>query len=53
MGPWASSRCYLNFAERLGVDSAGGYGEDAYARLQEIRSEVDPDGLFQSNQPLN
>jgi hypothetical protein len=53
MGPWASSRCYLNFAERLGVDSAGGYAEHAYARLQEIRSEVDPDGLFQSNQPLN
>jgi FAD/FMN-containing dehydrogenase len=53
MGPWASSRCYLNFVERLAVETAGGYGEDAFARLQKIRSEVDSDGLFQSNHPLN
>ena len=35
------------------METAGGYGEDAYARLQKIRAEVDPDGLFQSNHPLN
>ncbi|HEX6603201.1 MAG TPA: FAD-binding oxidoreductase [Solirubrobacterales bacterium] len=53
MGPWSSSRCYLNFVERVAVETAGAYGPETFERLKQIRSEVDPDGMFQSNHPLD
>jgi FAD/FMN-containing dehydrogenase len=53
MGEWSSSSCYLNFVERVAVETAGAYGPDAFDRLKQIRAEVDPDGMFQSNHPLD
>ena len=53
MGEWSSSRCYLNFVDRVAVETAGGYGAETFDRLKQIRAEVDPDGLFQSNHPLD
>jgi FAD/FMN-containing dehydrogenase len=46
--PWANGRQYLNFAENP-TDAANGYDAAAYARLQAIRTRVDPDGLMVAN----
>ena len=51
MDDWASSRCYLNFVEREGESSVG-FSDEAYARLREVKSQVDPDRLFQSNHDI-
>lgn len=48
MGPWSSGRSFLNFAERP-VDPASAYEADAWTRLQAVRREVDPDGVFLAN----
>ncbi|HEX2233786.1 MAG TPA: FAD-binding oxidoreductase [Thermoleophilaceae bacterium] len=39
---------YLNFTE-VAVDPRSAYGADAYARLQALKGEYDPDGLFRAN----
>jgi FAD/FMN-containing dehydrogenase len=46
--PWENGRQYLNFAENP-TDAANGYDAAAYARLQAIRTRVDPDGLMVAN----
>jgi FAD/FMN-containing dehydrogenase len=46
--PWANGRQYLNFAENP-TDAASGYGAESYARLQALRSSIDPDGLMVAN----
>jgi FAD/FMN-containing dehydrogenase len=51
MEPWANGRAYLNFAEQP-MDVGTGYEPDDYARLLEVRAEVDPDGLFLANHTI-
>jgi FAD/FMN-containing dehydrogenase len=45
---WDSGRMYLNFAEhpRSGRSL---FGDDAYARLRRLKSEIDPDNVFHAN----
>ncbi len=52
MAPWAGERQYFNFAERPG-SGADYYEADAYERLLEVRSKVDPDGMFHANHGLD
>jgi berberine-like enzyme len=42
---------YLNFAEQK-VDTSSGYSETAYTRLQRIRAQLDPDGVFKANHEI-
>ncbi len=49
--PWLSGRRYYNFAER-DVDPVSFYAHGAYDRLAEIRSTVDPHGLFQAKHTI-
>ena len=51
LAPESSGRHYLNFAERA-VDPAAFYGEEAYARLREIKAEVDPLEIFRGNHEI-
>jgi UDP-N-acetylenolpyruvoylglucosamine reductase len=52
MTPYVASQRYFNFAERP-ADPATFYGSDErYARLREIKSAVDPDGLFRGNHSI-
>jgi FAD/FMN-containing dehydrogenase len=46
--PWANGRQYLNFAEQE-TDVSTFWRPEAYARLQTVRAQVDPDGLMVSN----
>jgi FAD/FMN-containing dehydrogenase len=48
LGPWASGSAYLNFAEAP-VDTRTAYPADNWARLQQVRAEADPNGVFVSN----
>ena len=48
MSPWANGRQYLNFLE-ASVDPRTGYDEASYARLQELRAAMDPDGMVLAN----
>ena len=51
VAPWAADGVYLNFAERT-TDTRRAFSEDAYAALQAVKAEVDPDGLIQSNHEI-
>jgi hypothetical protein len=51
MAPWANETIYLNFTENP-TDCRTAYEDQAYRRLQEIRGQVDPDGLFLANHPI-
>jgi hypothetical protein len=51
LAPYLSDRRYRNFAERP-ADPATFHGPEAYARLQRVKAEVDPDGVFQANHDL-
>jgi hypothetical protein len=51
LGTWISERSYLNFAESV-VDTAVGFEPDAYRRLQEIKSRVDPGDVIRSDHPI-
>jgi FAD/FMN-containing dehydrogenase len=45
---WDSGRMYLNFAE--GARSGRSlFGEDGYARVRRVKTEVDPDNVFHAN----
>ncbi len=48
MAPWATGGQYLNFAETP-VDPRSGFPADAWDRLRAVRSQRDPEGLFQAN----
>jgi FAD/FMN-containing dehydrogenase len=49
--PWTSERMYLGFtAEQIDVRRA--FEPAAYRRLQRIKAEVDPDGLFRANHAI-
>jgi FAD/FMN-containing dehydrogenase len=49
--PWTSERRYLGFTSKP-VDARMGFEPAAYRRLQRIKTEVDPDGLFLANHPI-
>jgi hypothetical protein len=51
IAPYTSGRYYSNFAERA-VDPASFYGEEAYARLQAVKAELDPLELFRGNHEI-
>jgi FAD binding domain/Berberine and berberine like len=51
MGPWATERVYLNFAETR-RDPRRLWDESAYDRLRRIKAEVDPTNLIRSNHSL-
>jgi hypothetical protein len=50
--PWSSGAAYLNFADGGAVDPKVGYGEDAWLRLQQLRTQYDPNGVFIANHPI-
>jgi hypothetical protein len=43
---------YMNFAEHR-VEPEAIFGERSLQRLREIRANVDPDGLFHANHPID
>ena len=47
ISPWSRGKPYLNFAERR-VSIGDAVGRDAFARLEKIKSTIDPGGLFRS-----
>jgi FAD/FMN-containing dehydrogenase len=50
--PFSSARRYLNFTEKP-ADAAEFYEKETLARLRQVKAQVDPDGLFRSNQPID
>ena len=53
MAPYIASQAYFNFSERS-ADPATFYGAaERYARLCEIKSMVDPGGMFRANHALS
>lgn len=48
MEPWSTGALFLNFTEEQ-VDTSAGYDPESWARLQQVRSEVDPAGVFVAN----
>jgi FAD/FMN-containing dehydrogenase len=52
LAPWDSGKSYMNFRDRS-VDPADFYSEVAYRRLQKVRSQYDPTGVFQANHPVS
>ncbi|MHB8241112.1 MAG: FAD-binding oxidoreductase [Solirubrobacteraceae bacterium] len=48
LAPWTGGRPYLNFVEQE-TDVSQAFGPAAWARLQEVRGRVDPDGVFRAN----
>lgn len=51
LSPWTGGRRFLNFTEDA-VDPRGAYDTRTWRRLAEIRSAVDPDGVFVANHPV-
>jgi FAD/FMN-containing dehydrogenase len=51
VGSWSTGRDYLNFADRPG-DASNAFPDDVYARLRQIKRQVDPDNLFVSAHPI-
>jgi FAD/FMN-containing dehydrogenase len=49
--PWANGRSFPNFSESP-VDPASAYESDVWTRLQRVKAEVDPGGLFQANHEI-
>ncbi len=51
LAPWSRGKPYLNFAEkRVAIGDA--IGDEAYARLEAIKAQVDPAGRFRSGHAL-
>ncbi|MEZ0285718.1 MAG: FAD-binding oxidoreductase [Thermoleophilia bacterium] len=48
---WGAGRAFLNFAD-VPTDAETMFDPQAYRRLREIRSRVDPDGLLLANHPI-
>jgi FAD/FMN-containing dehydrogenase len=51
MEAYGHGRSYSNFAERP-TDAGAFYPDDVYARLRDVRSRVDPDGLMRANHEI-
>ncbi|MDQ1429440.1 MAG: hypothetical protein QOF40_42 [Actinomycetota bacterium] len=53
MKPWTSGRAYLNFIGDEGLHRIeASFGEQKYARLQELKGKWDPNNLFSHNQNI-
>jgi FAD/FMN-containing dehydrogenase len=50
--PWVSERTYLGFTSKP-IDARTAFEPAAYRRLQRIKGEVDPDGLFRANHAID
>ena len=50
LAPRASGRQYLNFSS--GRDPVAFYGEETYARLRQVKAEVDPLEIFRGNHEI-
>ena len=50
LAPYACGR-YLNFVEES-YDLREVYGEEGFRRLQAVKAEYDPDGVFHANHPI-
>jgi FAD/FMN-containing dehydrogenase len=50
--PFGDARRYLNFTEKA-ADAAEFYEKTTLARLRAVKAQVDPDGIFRSNQPID
>jgi FAD/FMN-containing dehydrogenase len=50
--PWSSERRYLGFTTEQ-TDARGAFEPAAYRRLQRIKAEADPDGLFRANHAID
>ncbi len=51
LGPWAGGHLYLNFVEEE-IETAVAYEAGVFERLQAIRAQVDPTGLFRANHAI-
>jgi hypothetical protein len=51
LAPWTTGTDYLNFADRPG-DASRAFDEGTLARLRQIKSEVDPNGMFVAAHPV-
>jgi FAD/FMN-containing dehydrogenase len=49
--PWSTGVDYLNLAERPS-DASRAFAPETYARLREIRAQVDPAGMFRASHPI-
>ena len=52
MAPWADAMRVLTLTETV-VDTATGVDADSWARLREVRAEVDPAGVFLANHEIS
>jgi FAD/FMN-containing dehydrogenase len=52
LAPFGNARRYLNFTERS-TDPGEFYAPGTLARLRAVKAQVDPEGLFRSNQPID
>lgn len=48
LAPWAGGRLYLNFVEEQ-IETAAAFEAAVFERLQAIRAQADPTGLFRAN----
>jgi len=48
---WSSGRRYPNMQEQA-TDARSFYGEETHRRLQAVRAQVDPAGLFRASHPI-
>jgi FAD/FMN-containing dehydrogenase len=51
LAPWANGRNFPNFSDSP-IDPASAYEADAWTRLQAVKAEVDPQGLFLANHEI-
>ena len=49
--PWTATRRYLNFSDRQPAAGTA-FSETTYRRLVEVKRAYDPEGVFQSNHPI-
>ena len=49
LAPYDSGSAYLNFVEEEEYDASRAFDEESWRRLQQVKAEVDPDGLFLAN----
>ena len=51
---WRRTPCgrYLNFVEEA-YDLREVFGDEGFARLQAVKAEHDPDGVFHANHPIS
>jgi FAD/FMN-containing dehydrogenase len=52
MRPYDSGSAYLNFVEEAGFDASRAFSAESWRRLQQVRADYDPDGLFLANHEI-